>query len=50
MKNSIVSQFTIEEFNAEGNYAVKQEILKEMQSLFGAEFIVGVSFSSVNAQ
>lgn len=48
--NSIVSQFTIDEFNAEGNYAVKQEILKEMQSLFGAEFIVGVSFSSVNAQ
>ena len=48
--NSIVSQFTIDEFNADGNYAVKQEILKEMQSLFGAEFIVGVSFSSVNAQ
>ena len=48
--NSIVSQYTIDEFNAEGNYAVKQAILKEMQSLFGAEFIVGVSFSSVNAQ
>lgn len=48
--NSIVSKFTIDEFNADGNYAVKQEILKEMQSLFGAEFIVGVSFSSVNAQ
>ena len=48
--NSIVSQYTIDEFNADGNYAVKQEILKEMQSLFGAEFIVGVSFSSVNAQ
>ena len=48
--NSIVSQYTIDEFNAEGNYAVKQQILKEMQSLFGIEFIVGVSFSSVNAQ
>lgn len=48
--NSIVSQFTLEEFKEEGNYAVKQEILKEMQSLFGAEFVVGVSFSSVNAQ
>ena len=48
--NSIVSTFTIDEFNADGNYVVKQEILKEMQSLFGAEFIVGVSFSSVNAQ
>ena len=48
--NSIVSRYTIDEFNADGNYAVKQEILKAMQGLFGAEFIVGVSFSSVNAQ
>lgn len=48
--NSIVSKYTLEEFKEDGNYAVKQEILKEMQSLFGAEFIVGVSFSSVNAQ
>lgn len=48
--NSIVSRYTLEEFKADGNYAVKQEILKEMQSMFGAEFIVGVSFSSVNAQ
>lgn len=48
--NSIVSKYTVDEFNEEGNYAVKQEILREMQSLFGAEFIVGVSFSSVNAQ
>ena len=48
--NSIVSRYTVDEFNADGNYAVKQEILKAMQGLFGAEFIVGVSFSSVNAQ
>ncbi len=48
--NSIVSKYTIEEFKADGNYAVKQEILKTMQDIFGAEFIVGVSFSSVNAQ
>lgn len=48
--NSIVSKYTLEEFKADGNYAVKQEILKTMQELFGAEFIVGVSFSSVNAQ
>ena len=48
--NSIVSKYTLEEFRADGNYAVKQEILKTMQELFGAEFIVGVSFSSVNAQ
>lgn len=48
--NSIVSTYTLEEFRADGNYAVKQEILKTMQELFGVEFIVGVSFSSVNAQ
>lgn len=48
--NSIVSKYTLEEFKADGNYAVKQEILRTMQDLFGAEFIVGVSFSSVNAQ
>lgn len=48
--NSIVSTYTLEEFKADGNYAVKQEILAKMQELFGAEFIVGVSFSSVNAQ
>lgn len=48
--NSIVSNYTLEEFKADGNYAVKQEILETMQNLFGKEFIVGVSFSSVNAQ
>lgn len=48
--NSVVSQFTISEFKEDGNYNVKQAILKEMQGLFGADFIVGVSFSSVNAQ
>ena len=48
--NSIVSKYTMEEFKADGNYAVKQDILKTMQELFGDDFIVGVSFSSVNAQ
>lgn len=48
--NSIVSKYTLAEFKADGNYAVKQEILNTMQDLFGKEFIVGVSFSSVNAQ
>ena len=48
--NSIVSRYTLEELKADGNYAVKQDILKAMQEIFGAEFIVGVSFSSVNAQ
>ena len=35
--NSIVSQFTIDEFNADGNYAVKQEILKEYREAFNIE-------------
>ena len=48
--NSIVSKYTIDEFKADGNYAVKQEILEAMQELFGKDFVVGVSFSSVNAQ
>ena len=48
--NGVVSRYTLEEFKADGNYAVKQEILETMQELFGADFIVGVSFSSVNAQ
>jgi len=48
--NSIVSKYTLEEFKEDGNYAVKQDILKTMQELFGDDFIVGVSFSSVNAQ
>lgn len=48
--NSVVSKYTLAEFKADGNYAVKQDILKTMQGIFGANFIVGVSFSSVNAQ
>ena len=47
---TVVSSYTLEEFKADGNYAVKQEILRVMQELFGKDFIVGVSFSSVNAQ
>lgn len=48
--NSIVSTYTLEEFKANGNYDVKQDVLKTLQELFGVEFIVGVSFPSVSAQ
>lgn len=48
--NTIVSYYTLDEFREDGHSAVKQEILKMMQDLFGAKFIVGVSFSSVNTQ
>lgn len=48
--NTIVSYYTLEEFREDGYYAVKQEILKTMQDLFGAKFIVGVNFSDVKTQ
>ena len=49
--NSIVAGYTIDQFNADGNKAVKADILKAMQEMFGSkDFIVEVSFSSVNTQ
>lgn len=46
--NTIVNSYTVDEFNAEGSKAVKEEILQAMQDMFGGkDFIVGVSFSSV---
>lgn len=46
--NTIVGAYTVEEFNADGQKAVKAEILKAMQDKFGGtDFIVGVNFSSV---
>lgn len=46
--NTIVSSYTMEEFEAEGQKAVKEEILTAMQDMFGgSDFIVGVNFSSV---
>ena len=38
------------EFKADGYANVKQDILKTLQDIFGADFIVGVSFPSVKAQ
>lgn len=49
--NSIVGSYTVDEFNADGQKAVKEEILEAMQDMFGGtDFIVGVNFSSVTTQ
>lgn len=49
--NTIVNKYTLQEFNADGHQAVKDEILKKMQGMFGgSDFVVGVNFSSVNAE
>ena len=49
--NSIVSSYTVEEFEAEGQKAVKAEILEAMQDMFGGQdFIVAVNFSSVTSE
>ena len=44
--NTVVAKYTEEEFNADGQKAVKEEILSKMQDLFGSDYIVGVNFSS----
>jgi len=44
---SLLPEYTEEEFNADGQKAVKEEILSKMQDLFGSDYIVGVNFSSV---
>lgn len=49
--NTIVGAYTADEFNANGQKEVKAEILEAMQDLFGgADFIVGVNFSSVQTE
>lgn len=49
--NTIVTSYTVDEFNEDGQKAVKEEILKAMQDMFGGtDFIVGVNFSSVTTQ
>lgn len=49
--DTIVGNYTEEEFNADGKKAVKEEILQAMQDMFGGtDFIVGVNFSSVNTE
>ena len=49
--NSIVSAYTVDEFEADAQKAVKKEILEAMQDMFGGtDFIVGVNFSSVTSE
>lgn len=44
--NTIISGYTMDEFNADQD-KVKQEILADMQELFGSDYIVDVNFTSV---
>ncbi len=44
--NRIVGNYTLEEFNADKE-AVQKEILAEMQSKFGSDYIVAVNFSQI---
>ncbi len=49
--NTIVSNYTLDEFNANGYQDVKDEILAAVQDMFGGkDFIVGVNFSSVKTE
>ena len=49
--NTIVSSYTEEAFNADGQKAVKEEILEAVQDMFGGtDFIIGVNFSSVGTE
>ncbi len=47
--NEIVHSYTLEEFRADSD-SVKEDILDELQKMFGSDFIVGVSFSGVTTQ
>ena len=47
--NTIVSGYTMEQFR-EDEQSVKDAILEDLQEMFGSDFIVGVSLSSVNTQ
>lgn len=47
--NNVVSSYTIEEIQ-ENQEAVQKEILKNLQQLFGSDFIVAVGFSNIQLQ
>lgn len=47
--NTIVGSYTLAEFRADED-SVKNAILQDLQNMFGDDFIVGVSFSSVKTQ
>jgi flagellar FliL protein len=48
--NTLVSNYTLEQFEENGYANVKKDILASVQSMFGGDFIVGVNFSSVMTQ
>lgn len=49
--NTIVSSYTLEQFNANGYQDVKDEILQALQKMFeDPEFIVGINFLSVTTE
>lgn len=47
--NTVVSSYTIDQFNANGYQDVKDGILEKMQEMFGrsTDFVVGINFSGV---
>ena len=47
--NNIVSQYTIEEIK-DNQSAVQNEILKDLQKMFGSDFIVAVGFPTAHYQ
>lgn len=47
--NNIVSQYTIDEIK-NNQSAVQDEILKDLQKMFGSDFIVGVGFPTAQYQ
>ena len=42
--NNIVRKYTKEEFDKDST-VVKKEILKNLQNIFGADYVVGVAFA-----
>lgn len=47
--NAVVRSYTLEELNAEGGVEkVKKDVLKQLQNMFGADYIVGISFPKFN--
>lgn len=45
----IIGKYTVTEFNRDAD-AVKNDILKDMQNMFGKDYIVGVNFSELQSE
>ena len=47
--NTVVRSYTLEELKAkDGMETLKKDILKQLQNMFGADYIVGISFMKFN--